>query len=86
MPTTSRANIIRAGPCGVAVRGVRACAYAAYFAACSGVALSVGITTRPCEARAAAPAGWCARNVARCDRWISAKSSDCSARTTLLDR
>ena len=31
----SRANIVRAGPCGVAVRGVRARAYAVYFAASS---------------------------------------------------
>ena len=82
----SRANIIRAGPCGVAVRGVRPSTYAAYFACCSGVAPSVGITTSPCDARAAPPAGWWARNVSRCDRWISAKSSDSSARTTLLDR
>ena len=54
----------RAGPCGVAVRGVRASAYATYLARCAGVALSVGITTRPCEMRAAPPSGCLSRNAA----------------------
>ena len=49
----------RAGPCGDAVRGARASAYATYLARWAGVALSVGITTSPWEIRAAA-SGMCA--------------------------
>ena len=80
----SLANIIRAGPCGVAVRGVRSAAYASYFARCSADAESVGMTTRPCETRAFWPSGWCARKARIWESWISAKSSDSSAFTTLL--
>src|SRR6478735_6641047 len=78
----SRANIIRAGPSGVAVRGVRAVTYAAYFSRCAGDAESVGITTRPCDTRAADPAGCEARNVWIWERCTSAKSSDSSAFAT----
>jgi hypothetical protein len=52
-PVRSGANIIRDGPSGAAVRGVRAETYAAYFARCAAVALSVGMTTSPCDTRAA---------------------------------
>ena len=81
-PSRSRANSILAGPTGAAVRGVRAATYASYLARCAADALSVGITTSPCDTRAAAPAGWAARNARIWDRWIDAKSSDSSARTT----
>src|ERR1700739_2248124 len=78
----SRANIIRAGPIGAAVRGVRAATYAAYFSRCAGDAESVGITTSPCDTRAAAPAGCESRNVLMCDSCMAAKSEDSSALTT----
>src|SRR5450756_811415 len=78
----SRANIILAGPAGAAVRGVRAATYASYLARCAAEALSVGITTRPCETRAAAPAGCASRNFRICDSCTDAKSVDSSAFTT----
>ena len=37
------------------MRGVRAATYAAYLARCAADALSVGITTSPCDTRAACP-------------------------------
>ena len=40
--------------------------------------------TRPWETRARSPSGWCARNSRTWESWISAKSSDSSAFTTLL--
>src|SRR5258708_7619781 len=78
----SRANIILAGPIGAAVRGWRAATYASFLARCAGDAESVGITTRPCDSRAAAPAGCDARNVLMCDSCTAPKSSDSSAFTT----
>ena len=78
----SRANSILAGPTGAAVRGVRAATYASYLARCAAEALSVGITTSPCDTRAAAPAGCAFRNARIWDCWIDAKSSTSSARTT----
>ena len=82
-PIRSRANIIRSGPRGAAVRGARAATYAAYLARCAAVALSVGMTTSPCDTRAACPAGCASLNARICDRCTAAKSSDSSARTTL---
>jgi hypothetical protein len=82
VPSRSRANISRAGPIGAAVRGVRAVTYASYFARWAGDALSVGITTSPCDTRAFAPAGCAARNARMWDNWTSAKSVDSSAFTT----
>ena len=69
------------------MRGVRASAYATYLARWAGVALSVGITTSPCEMRAAPPSGCLSRNAVMCDSWMVAKSSPAQpsgARTTLL--
>lgn len=48
------------------------------------VAVSVGMTTSPCETRAASPSGWAARKARMWESWIAEKSSDSSARTTLL--
>ena len=67
-PRMSRANSILAGPTGASVRGVRAVTYASYLARWAAEALSVGITTSPCDTRAAAPAAWAARNARMWDR------------------
>ena len=75
VPRMSRANSSRSGPTGAAVRGVRAATYASYFARCAGDAESVGITTSPCDTRAAAPAGCESRKVLMWDSCTDAKSS-----------
>lgn len=54
------------------------------MARCSAVAESVGITTRPCETPAVS--GAASRKARMWPAWISAKSVDSSALTTLLVR
>ena len=64
------------------MRGVRAVTYASYFARCAADAESVGITTSPCDTRAAAPAGCESRKVRMWESCTDVKSSDSSAFTT----